>query len=142
VLPAPVEQVLDERDQALVGPVEILEDHHERPLLRHALEEPPPGGEEVLAVRGGAFAQTEELQQPWFDPCTLGRVRDVKLESGRELGSRLDCIVLLHDLGATSYHLRERPERDPVSVREATAAVPPDIGRETVDVLLELPREP
>ena len=47
---SPIEQILDERDEALVGPVDVLEHHHERPLLGEPLEEAPPGREEILAV--------------------------------------------------------------------------------------------
>src|SRR5581483_12387125 len=48
----------------------------------------------------------------------------------------------LEDAGPHAHHLRERPVRDALSVRETTSAVPPERAGEAVDVLLELPREP
>ncbi len=83
VVPAPVEQVLDERDEPFVGPVDVLEDHHERSLLGQPLEEAPPGGEEVLTVgsravaRGRADAAAEARSSP------LLLIADVALERRR-----------------------------------------------------------
>ena len=47
----PVGQVLEEGEQRGVGPVQILEDEHRRPVGREPLEEAPPGGEGLLARR-------------------------------------------------------------------------------------------
>ena len=80
---SPIEQILDERDEALVGPVDVLEHHHERPLLGEPLEEAPPGGEEILAVGRGPVAEAEQLEQPRLDPVTLVLVADVGLERRR-----------------------------------------------------------
>ena len=44
----PVDEVLDEREQLLVGPVQILEDGDQRALRRNALEEALPGPERRL----------------------------------------------------------------------------------------------
>ena len=43
----PVDEVVDEVEQALVGPVQVFEDEHERPLLGERLEEAPPGRERL-----------------------------------------------------------------------------------------------
>ena len=68
---APVEEVLDEGDQPFVGPVDVLEDDHEGPLLGEPLEEAPPGGEEVLAVGRAPLRETEEMEEPRLDPGAL-----------------------------------------------------------------------
>ncbi len=49
-LPRPVEQVLDEVEQARVRPLHVLEGEHRRIALGQALEEEAPGGEQVLLV--------------------------------------------------------------------------------------------
>ena len=45
----PLDQVVDEVEQVVVGPVEVLEHEHERPLVGEPLEEAAPGGERLLA---------------------------------------------------------------------------------------------
>ena len=56
------------------------------------------------------------------------------------LDSRVGCLVL-GDQGAHPHHLGERPVGDRVAVCEAAAPVPPHVGDEPVEVLLELPGE-
>ena len=46
----PVDQVVDEVEQVVVGPVQILEDEHQRPTLGERLEEAAPGGESLVAA--------------------------------------------------------------------------------------------
>jgi len=55
----PVEQVLDEVEQARVRPLHVLESQHSRIALGQALEEQPPGGEQVLLVAGMVLGQPE-----------------------------------------------------------------------------------
>ena len=50
-------------------------------------------------------------------------------------------VLPFRDLCAHANHLRERPERDSLTVGEAPSAVPPDVLGETVDVLEELPAQ-
>jgi hypothetical protein len=45
----PVDEMLDEVQQPLVGPLHVLEDEHERALLREGLEEASPRRERFLA---------------------------------------------------------------------------------------------
>ena len=61
----PVDEVVDEVQQALVRPVEVLEDDDERALLREPLEEPPPRREALDAPipcrsRFGAVGESEQ----------------------------------------------------------------------------------
>src|SRR5439155_24795560 len=49
--PHPVREMLDEVEKAVVRPLDVLEDEHERPALRHPFEEATPRGERVLARR-------------------------------------------------------------------------------------------
>ena len=41
----PVDEVLDEGDERVIRPVEVLEDQHEWPLAGDSFDEAPPGGE-------------------------------------------------------------------------------------------------
>ena len=50
--------------------------------------------------------------------------------------------LVLGDAAAHAHHLGQRPVGDAFAVGEAAAAVPEDVRREAVDVLLELPGEP
>ena len=53
----PLQHVLDERHQGLVGPLEVLEHHDDGPALGQAFEEEPPPREQVLPARGGSVLQ-------------------------------------------------------------------------------------
>src|SRR6185436_8556335 len=55
VVAGPIQQVFDEVEQRGVGPVQILEEQYRGPLLRHALEEEAPRGEQILLVRRGTL---------------------------------------------------------------------------------------
>ena len=67
--PRPLDELVDEIEEPLVGPVEVLEDEHHRPLLRNRLEEAPPRGEALalddrLVVRG----EPDKAAQPRCHP--------------------------------------------------------------------------
>ncbi len=142
VVARPLEQILDEREQRLVGPLHVLEDEHHGPLLGHRLEESPPRRKEPLAVAIGDGRQPEQVAQRRRDPLAVAGIGDPLVHGRRELPfGRLDRVVL-GDLGAHAHHLGQRPECDPVAVGEAAAAMPEHLAGQAVGVLLELPREP
>jgi hypothetical protein len=60
--------VLDEVDQAAVGPLEVLEDEHGGRGRGDPLEEGPPGGEEGVAPAGRGIAGAEEGEEGRLDP--------------------------------------------------------------------------
>jgi hypothetical protein len=137
----PLEQVLDEVEQGRVGPLQVLEDEHDRAPLGEALEEEPPGREEVLPVGRRVLREPEQMGEARLEPRALARVLDSLLEHRAELG---DCFlrrVLLGDQRPHSHHLCQRPVGDAVAVRETAAAVPEHLVQDPVEVLLELPRE-
>ena len=86
VVPTPVEEVLDEGDEAFVRPVDVLEHEHERPLLGEPLEESPPGREEILPIGRVPLGETEQMEQAGLDPLPLRRVGEMGLERRAELG--------------------------------------------------------
>jgi hypothetical protein len=71
--------VVDEVEQALVSPVQVLEDEHERPPLRELLQEEPPRGEGLapaVAARLRFAADADERAQVAFYPASLTLLRD------------------------------------------------------------------
>src|SRR5262249_4262733 len=71
MVPRPLEQVLDEVEQALVGPLEVLEHEHDRIRVRQPLEEQSPRGEELMAFALLSAAPAEELEQRLLDERAL-----------------------------------------------------------------------
>ena len=109
--------------------------------LRHALEEQPPGAEELLLAVSSAFVEPEQMRKPGLDESSLLRIRYVLLDRRPHLPARTVGVLAFRDLRAHANHLRKRPERDALAVGEAPSAVPPDVLGETVDVLEELPAQ-
>src|SRR4029077_11404299 len=63
----PLDQMLDQVEHALVGPVDVLPDQHERPFARQALDARANGGEEdfasALRILLHDFARSLDPQQ-------------------------------------------------------------------------------
>ena len=72
---APLEHVVDEVEEARIGPLEVLEDEDRHAQVRDALEERAPGREQLLALAGAAFLEAEQLEEPRLDPAPLLRRR-------------------------------------------------------------------
>ena len=142
VAPRPVEQVLDEVEQARVGPLHVLEGEHRRIALREALEEEPPRGEEILLVARLVLRQPEQVREARLEEAPLFGVEEVLLERGVQLGQRRRRLLLLGDAAAHAHHVGECPVRHALAVGEAPPAVPVHGVRDPVEVLVELPREP
>ena len=115
----------------------VLEDHDHRRARREALEEGPPGGEQLL--RSDPRSDPEEGQQRRLDPAALVGVRDVRRQRLADLRPRGRFVVGLQQAAATADHLAQGPERDPLTVRGGSAVVPPDVLDQAVEVLRELP---
>ena len=88
--PAPVEQVFEEVEQAVIGPLEVLDDEGDRAGLGESLEEGPPRGEQLGPAAGRRLADPEQDEDARLDPGALGLVGDVLLEhrARRRRGSR------------------------------------------------------
>ena len=126
-LPTPVEEVLQEVQQGVVGPVQVLDDEHARPPRRHLLEKPPPRGERLLAARGDAVAlRADERRKPGLQPCRLVHVRERLGHGLRELAARRGGVVRLEDSGFGLHDLAQCPERDALAVGEAAPVAPGD----------------
>ena len=93
----PVDELVDEVEQLVVGPVQVLEDEHGRPLLGERLDEAAPRGE-ALVARARSALEPDERAQPRLDPRRRPRrerARDALVQlalgvgrSGRSRGCR------------------------------------------------------
>ena len=118
----PVGQVLQEREQRRVCPVDVLHGKHQWRLLRHRLQEPPPSREQLLLRGDLARLDPEQGEQPCPQPRqVVGCGQDrIQFRGRNVLRVRLeDSRMGLHDLA-------QRPERDPLPVRQAAALPPRD----------------
>ena len=80
----PVDELVDEVEQALVRPVEVLDHEDERALVRHRLEEAPPRRECFAAPVAADLAlgrETDEGEQMALDPAGIGFVVDELVDS-------------------------------------------------------------
>ena len=137
----PVDELVEEVEQALVGPVDVLDDDDERPLFRETLEEAPPGGERLVAAIASqlCFArEAEERAEVRLDTRLVTRAGERVLDGLAELRSDLLRRVLLEDARLRLDDLAERPQRDSVAVGQAAALAPGDELGVGVDEPLEL----
>ena len=100
IVARPLEQVLDEVEQAGVRPLHVLERQHGGIGVGQPLEEQPPGREEVLAVAGRALLQAEQVGEPGLDEASLFRVEQMLVQRRCELGARRG--------GSSSSPMRQR----------------------------------
>ena len=107
-------------------------------MVDEALEEGPPGGEELLRPSDRTL-DPEEGEQGRLDPAPLRLVGDVLREHLADLRSGRRLIVGLDEARSPANHLAERPEADPLAVGWRAAIMEPDGIDQAVDVLQELP---
>ena len=67
--------VLDEVQQPLVGPLQILEHHHDRQMGGQPLEEQPPAREQLLAPEA-RLGYAEQRAQPRGGELAVGEIVD------------------------------------------------------------------
>ena len=133
-VPGGAGQVRDEVEQRLLRPVDVVEDHDERPVACHGLEEPADRPEDLVGDRRDP-AEAEDRGDLLLDePGVL----DLPDEPGH-LGARLLGLILIADLGGLPDHLGDRPEGEVAAVGEAVAA---QDGRALAHRVEELGDEP
>jgi hypothetical protein len=74
--PGPIDEVVDEVEELVLGPVQIFEHEHGRPLLGKRLEEPAPGDEALAALVASRFrfrAEPDERAEVLCDPLSAVR---------------------------------------------------------------------
>ena len=139
-LDRPVDEIVDEVEQAVVGPMEILEDEHERPALRERLEEAPPRGEGLrlaLPLQVRLAGDPDQRPQVRLDPAPLGRLLDEVLGRGAQLRARPPRRSRSRGFPPGLHHLGQSPERHPLAVRQRPALPP----RDQLEVRLDDPEK-
>src|SRR5438874_8115824 len=137
----PVDEVVDEVEHALVGPVKVLEDEHQRAPLGESLEEAPPGSERVVAALGGRPLEPDERAQVRLEPSGVTLTRE-RLYCRAQLGGGLVLRVARQDPRLRAGHFRKRRKGDTVAVGQAAAAEPRGGLRFGLEGVHELAREP
>ena len=138
----PFEQVVQEVQQRVVGPLQILDHQHDRVLRGELLEEGAPPGEQVATIHGAAIAHPEQLGQSGPDELDDGRVTDERGQPGVEVAHDHRFRRILRDSQALANDLGERPVGDAVAVGQAPAHVPPAVVGQAVGVPVELRVQP
>jgi hypothetical protein len=137
--------MLDEVQEALVGPVEILDDEHERPLRRDRLEETAPGEERLglAALAGGAIpCETDQGAQVGQDPLGVAALANRLRDRAPEFCFGVIGRVRLQNPGLRLDHFGQSPEAHAFAVGQATALAPVDELRIGFDRPEELVDEP
>ena len=122
-----LDHLVDEVEECVVCPVHVLEDEHERALVREGLQVTSPGREHLAAAiadRGLLAAKTDERAQEGRDPAGLGRILDHTPNRRSQLVVGLLGCVALEDPRLRLDHLAERPEADAVAVGERATLTP------------------
>ena len=141
----PLDELVDEVEQAVVGPVEILEYEYERAPFGEGFEEPAPGRERLTAAvapGAGLGLEADQRTEVGLDPRRVRRLTENVPDRGLELLGGLGLVIALEDPGLRLHHLAQRPEGDPVAVREATPLAPGDDLGVVVDDAREFVDEP
>ena len=127
---APVAHVVDQIEQRRVGPLDVVEDGHHRPVAGERLEEPPGGPRDLLGGRLG-LGPAEEGAEHGADARRVLVARQQGLDRGGGVVGLLTERV--------AEQLGEREPGDAVAVGEAPAA---DDGRLRTDPGEELTHQP
>ena len=130
-------EVLQEVEEGVVRPVEVLDYEHGEFACCEVLKEAQPGGEVLLTLRRRRL-ETEEGAQALPEPGPVLALR----QHGLEL--RLDRLaaVGLEDAGVRLDDLRECPEGDPLAIGQAATLSPGDHLRSGVDAGEQLADQP
>ena len=121
----PLKQVVDEVQQTAVGPLQILKRQHHRLFLGQPLKEQPPTTEKISAIGRGSLLEAEQVREARLDQPPLTLIAHMLRDSGAQLRSGCRGILFFQDPGASADHLRQRPVRHPLAVRETATLVPP-----------------
>ena len=125
--------------------MDVLDDQDERTLLGERLEEPAPSRERLVAAVAADLllpGETEKREQMRLDAPLVARTREYVLDRLVDLRRDVRRRVLLEDASLRLDDLAERPQRDPVPVREAAALPPRDEFGIRLDGAVEFVHEP
>ena len=133
----PVGHVVDEVQQAVIGPVDVVQHEDQRVAGGEALEEAAPGLEQLLAAHVARFAGADERPQLRRDAVVTEQLPRGSLRlAGRHLGR-----VVVEDLALRLDGIGEGGVGG-IGVGQASAPAPVHDLRQPFHVLLELGDEP
>src|SRR5439155_23132809 len=117
---SPRGQAVQEVEQPVVCPVNVLEHECDTGVRGERLEEPPPGGEHLASVASCVAVEADEEAKAVADP---GCFRQLFGHDCGELRRRRLGGIVLHDSRACLHDLRAADVRH-TTVRETTADEP------------------
>ena len=132
----PVDELVEEVEQALVGPVDVLDHEDERALVRERFEEAPPRRECSLRLSPPSslsLAETDSASRCARPSGFVASCRRASSTAIRDLRAATRRCVLLVRCRLRLDDLAKRPERDSVAVREAATLTPGDQLRVGLD---------
>ena len=109
-VPDPVDELVDEIQHCVVGPVEVLEHEHQRPLLGERLEKAPPGRERFPRSRRAGSRSNRAVVAGAPRATRLRGVRGEIGDGAPQLRGRLVAEVALEDVRLGFHDLAEGPE--------------------------------
>ena len=119
-------ELVDELEQVVVGPVEVLEHEHGGAALGERLEEPAPGRERGIAGRSLLpRRKADERTELALEPRGLASRRDEARDRARLVGRDLG-VVGLENPGLRLHDLAERPVGNALAVGQRAAPAPDD----------------
>ena len=137
----PVDEMLDEVEGAVVGPVQILEHQDERNAVGDRLDQALPRRERLLAPACRFTSEPHQRAYPAREPAAVARVLEQRLERRRHLRLDLRRLVRLEHAEVCADRLADGAERT-APVGKRTSLPPVDEPRPRVNVTDELPDEP
>ena len=107
---APLEQVVDEVEQARIGEVQVLEDEHDRPAGGEALEERAPRAEQLVGGHARLHAQQGQQRAARSSARSSGSGDPLRDRLPRSSRASSASSSRLEQAGALADHLAQRPE--------------------------------
>src|SRR5512133_1015003 len=143
----PVGQLVDEVEEAVVRPVQVLEHEHERTLLRERFEEPAPRRKCLVSPIGrtaGVAVAREPGERTHVrgDPARLRLVLQQASDRSAELLGSLRLGVRLEHAGLRLHHLADGPDANAFARGERAALAPGHEPLIALDRMEQLGEEP
>src|SRR5712691_8210253 len=110
--------MLDEGDERVIRPVEVLEDQDEWPLACDPFDEATPRGERLLPLAGCRCGGADEGREARIEPVALRGIRYSLVNGHGQLRSGFLRRIRLENSCLSLDHLAQRPVRDACTVRK------------------------
>jgi hypothetical protein len=137
--------VIDEVEEPVVRPMQVLEHEDERALLRQSLQEPTPRRERfglVLTLALVGASQSDERPEVTLDPRRIVGIWERRRDGLMELVRGHILVVVVDDPGLRFHDLPESPIGERLPVRKRSPLPPRDQLLFSLDDLEELRDQP